>query len=224
MNVQEGPPAVADTPIRLVLVDDHPIVLDGLQRLFDSHSAFQVVRCCSNGDAALAVLETEPVDVLVLDLRMPGKSGLDVLRAISSKDLQCRTVLLTAALRDDDIVEAVRLGASGVVLKESSPDSLLECVRRVHNGEQWIDRETLARAFGRVLQREAADREVGKTLTPREIEIVRMVAQGLRNKVIAERLSISEGTVKIHLHNIYDKLGVDGRLELVLLAQNRGLV
>jgi DNA-binding NarL/FixJ family response regulator len=211
-------------PIRLILADDHPIVLDGLQRLFQSQKDFEVVRCCANGDAALDALRTDQADVFVLDMRMPGKSGIDVLRVIAAEAIRCRTVLLTAALRDDDIVEAVRLGASGVVLKESSPDDLLDCVRRVHLGEQWIDRETLARAFNRTLRREWDAQEVAKTLTPREIEIVRMVAEGLRNKVVAERLSISEGTVKIHLHNIYEKLGVDGRLELVLLAQSKGLV
>jgi DNA-binding NarL/FixJ family response regulator len=118
----------------------------------------------------------------------------------------------------------VRLGAWGVVLKESSPETLLECVRRVYRGEQWIDRETMTRAFGHVMQREAAMREASRILTPREIEIVRMIAQGLRNRVIAERLSISEGTVKIHLHNVYEKLGIDGRLELMLYAQEKGLV
>ena len=120
--------------------------------------------------------------------------------------------------------EAVRLGARGVVLKESSPETLLECVRRVYRGEQWIDRETMTRAFGHAMQREAAMREASRILTPREIEIVRMIAQGLRNRVIAERLSISEGTVKIHLHNVYEKLGIDGRLELMLYAQEKGLV
>ena len=142
---------------------------------------------------------------------------------MAAEHLTCRTVLLTAALKDDEVVQALKLGAMGVVLKESEPGALLECVRRVHRGEQWIDRETLSRAFGRVMMREAASREAGRTLTPRELEIVRMIAQGLRNKAVAERLSISEGTVKIHLHNIYEKLGVDGRLELVLFAQEKGL-
>jgi DNA-binding NarL/FixJ family response regulator len=96
-------------------------------------------------------------------------------------------------------------------------------VRRVHQGEQWIDRDTMSRALGRVMMREAAAREASRTLTPRELEIVRMIAQGLRNKAIADRLSISEGTVKIHLHNIYEKLRVDGRLELMLYAQEKGL-
>ena len=210
--------------IRLILVDDHSIVLDGLRRLFESQPDFEVASCCSDGDAALAAVRTRPPDVLVLDLRMPGRTGLEVLKVMADEQINCRTVLLTAALKDDDVVEALRLGATGVVLKESEPGALLECVRRVHAGEQWIDRETMSRAFGRVLHREAAVRETGKNLTPREFEIVRMITQGLRNKAIAERLSISEGTVKIHLHNIYEKLGVDGRLELMLFAQEKGLV
>ena len=210
--------------IRIVLADDHPIVLDGLQRLFQSQGDFEVVSCCSNGDEALDVIRHDGVDVLVVDLRMPAPNGLDVLRTLSEEQRRCRTVLLTAALRDDDIVEAVRLGVAGIVLKEASPDALIDCVRRVYRGEQVIDHETMSRAFGRVLQRETASREANKMLTPREIEIVKMVATGLRNKVIADRLSISEGTVKIHLHNIYEKLGVDGRLELVLCAQRKGIV
>jgi DNA-binding NarL/FixJ family response regulator len=111
-----------------------------------------------------------------------------------------------------------------LVLKESTPETLLDCVRRVNSGEQWIDRETVTRALSSVLEREAAETEASHTLTPREIEIVRMVAQGLRNRAIAERLSISEGTVKVHLHNIYEKFGVDGRLELLLAAQQKGLI
>jgi DNA-binding NarL/FixJ family response regulator len=211
-------------PIRVVLVDDHPIVLQGLQHLFERQSDFEVVSCCHDGAAALDAVRTERPDVVVLDLRMPGASGLDVLREISNEHLPCRTVLLTAAITEEQVLEAMKLGAAGLVLKESPPDALVSCVRRVHQGEQWIDRETVARAIRTVLDREAAAREASLMLTPREIEIVRMVAQGLRNKAIAERLSISEGTVKVHLHNIYDKFGVDGRLELVLCAQQKGLI
>ena len=119
------------------------------------------------------------------------------------------------SISDDDVVEAVRLGARGVVLKESSPETLLECVRRVYRGEQWIDREMMTRAFGHATQREAAMREASRILTPREIEIVRMIAQGLRNRVIAERLSISEGTVKKHIENIFNKTGATSRVELL---------
>jgi DNA-binding NarL/FixJ family response regulator len=209
--------------IRIVLADDHPIVLQGLQQLFERQGDFDVLCCCSHGTAAFDAVRERNPDVLVLDLRMPGKTGLDVLRMLSTEHMKCRTVLLTAAVRDEEVVEAMKLGAMGLVLKESSPEVLIDCVRRVHNGESWIDRETVTHAFRTTLDREASAREAGEVLTPRELEIVRMVAQGLRNKVIATRLSISEGTVKVHLHNIYEKFGVDGRLELVLIAQQKGI-
>jgi DNA-binding NarL/FixJ family response regulator len=132
--------------------------------------------------------------------------------------------VLTAAISHDEVVDVMKRGASGLVLKESSPDELLTCIRRVHAGEQWIDQDTVTRALQGVLDRQSARQELTKGLTPREVEIVRMVAQGLRNRAIGERLAISEGTVKVHLHNIYEKLGVEGRLELVLCAQQKGLV
>ncbi len=210
--------------IRLVLADDHPIVLQGLRRLFEQQSDFDVVACCGDADAALAAVAAQPVDVLVLDYRMPGRNGLEVLRALAAAKSTCRPIILTAAIRDDEVVEAIELGLRGLVLKESAPDVLVQCVRAVHRGEQWVERETLTRAFGRVLRRQSAERGPASTLTRREIEIIKLVAEGLRNKEVAERLSISEGTVKIHLHHIYDKLGVDGRLELLLAAQQRGLL
>jgi two-component system, NarL family, nitrate/nitrite response regulator NarL len=209
-------------PIRLVLVDDHPIVLSGLTQLFNRQKDMKVVGSATTADGAVEAVKTYTPDVLVLDLRMPGKSGLDALKALAPAGGPTRVVLLTAAIRDEEVVDAVQRGAKGIVLKESPPDALLECVRRVHAGEQWIDHETLTRAFDRVVHPEAA---VGDApLTPRELEIVRMVAEGLRNRAIADRLSITEGTVKVHLHNIYEKLGVDGRLELVLCAQENRLV
>lgn len=210
--------------IRVILADDHPIVLNGLQRLFESQPDFAVVECCRDGRQALAAVRARQADVLLLDMRMPDFTGLDVLRQMTPADRKCRTVLLTAAITDDEVIEAVRLGAQGIVLKESDPETLLECVRKVHKGQSWLDRETMSRAFGRAAQKESGAREAARLLTPRESELVRMVAEGLRNKAIAERLSISEGTVKIHLHNIYEKVHVDGRLELVLWAQEQGLV
>jgi DNA-binding NarL/FixJ family response regulator len=211
-------------PIRVVLVDDHPIVLQGLQHLFERQPDFEVLASCPDADSALAAVRARKPDVLVLDLRMPGLSGLDLLRTLAQEGQAVRTVLLTAAITDDQVREAVKLGASGLVLKESAPETLLDCVRRVHQGEQWIDRETAAATSPMATTREAAAKETGHALTPRELEIVRMVAQGLRNRVIAERLSISEGTVKVHLHNIYEKFAVDGRLELLLAAQEKGII
>jgi two-component system, NarL family, nitrate/nitrite response regulator NarL len=211
-------------PIRVAVADDHPIVLQGLQHLFEQQSDFHVVFCCTNGNDALEGVRTHRPDVLVLDLRMPERSGLDVLRAIAAEQLECRTVVLTAAVADDEVLEAVRLGARGLILKESTPEALIDCVRAVHQGEQRFEPETVSRAHRKLTDRESASREAAGSLTPREIEIVGMVAQGLRNRAIAGRLSISEGTVKVHLHNIYEKLGVDGRLALLLSAREKGLI
>lgn len=215
---------MADRRIRVVLADDHAIVLHGLHQLFRQLPDFEVVACCRDGAETLRTIRRGNVDVLVLDFRMPGTSGLDVLRGISAESIACRTVLLTAAISEAHVVEALQLGVMGIVLKESPPELLIECVRRVHAGEQWVERSTITRAFGRVLRREAATREAARLLTPRELEIVRLVAQGHRNRSVAHLLSISEGTVKIHLHNIYNKLGIDGRLELVLWGQDQGLL
>jgi DNA-binding NarL/FixJ family response regulator len=214
----------ASVPISVVLVDDHPIVLQGLQHLFERQPDFKVASSCSDAASALDAVRAHRPDVLVLDLRMPGRDGFDLLRDLTAEKLDCRCVLLTATISDDEVVEATKLGVTGLVLKESSPDTLLKCVRRVNRGEQWIDRDTVTRAFQAVVGREAGNREVTQTLTPREIDIVKMMAEGLRNRAIGDRLSISEGTVKVHLHNIYEKLGLDGRLELMLYAQQKGVV
>jgi DNA-binding NarL/FixJ family response regulator len=211
-------------PIRVILADDHAIVLNGLKRLFDSDDDFAVVACCRDGDEALQTVQSEGADVLVLDMRMPGRSGLDVLRELERTPSPCRIVLLTADISNEDVIEAVRLGAQGLVLKESDPETLLDCVRRVHAGERPIDGARTTRTASRPPPHEPPARDGGRALTPRETEIVQMVAQGLRNRIIGERLFISEGTVKIHLHNIYEKVKVSGRLELVLWAQERGVL
>jgi len=213
-----------DAPIRIVLADDHPIVLQGLEHLFQRYPDFTVVASCSSGDEALAAVGQGGVDVLVLDLRMPGTTGLDVLRALAARPGTCRVVVLTATVSDDHAAEAIRMGAMGLVLKESSPDTLLECVRRVHAGERFIDHGTMERAVGVLIRRETALAQMPKALTRRELEIVKLVAEGLRNREIAQRLFVTEGTIKLHLHNVYEKLGVDGRMELLLRVQSLGLI
>jgi len=210
--------------IRLVLADDHPIVLNGLERLFELESDFQVLAKCTDGKTAVeAVIKHRP-DVLLLDLGMPVKDGLTVLRELKAANLPTRAVVLTASLEEDDLVEAVQLGARGFLVKGLAPDLVVKCVRKVYAGEPWLERGLLVRAAEKMSRREAGTREVSKVLTARELELVRMVALGLRNKGIAEALSISEGTVKIHLHNIYDKLDLDGRVALMLYAQDKGLI
>ena len=211
------------TPIRIVLVDDHPIVLHGLQQLFAGQDDCSVVATCADGSAAVEAVRNLRPDILILDLRMAPMSGLDVLRRIADEHLVCRTIMLTAAVADEEVVQAMQLGAMALILKDASPDRLIDCVRRVHRGEQWIERETVTRASSSVLEREAVTSEAEATLTPRELEVVRMVGLGLRNRVIGDRLGISEGTVKVHLHNIYEKFGVDGRLELMLCLRAKGL-
>lgn len=210
--------------INLVLCDDHPIVLAGLDSLFRLEPDFQVVARCINGEEALAAVRQHNPDVLVVDLHIPGADGLAILRALQSEKLPTKAVMLAAALEEDEIVEALRLGVRGVVLKELAPQLLVECIRKVYAGEQWLDKQLSNLALDALLRRETAGRARSSILSPRETEIVRMVAGGLDNQALAQRLGVTEGTIKIHLHNIYKKLKVHSRLELVLHAQTNKLV
>ena len=212
--------------VNLVLCDDHPIVLAGLEGLFRLEQDFQVLARCINGEEALAAVRQHNPDILVLDLHIPGPGGdgLEILRVLRREKLPTKAVMLAAALEEDEIVEALRLGVRGVVLKELAPQLLVECIRKVYAGEQWIDKQLSNLALEALLRRETAGRARSSILSPRETEIVRMVAGGLGNRELAERLGVSEGTIKIHLHNIYKKLKVHSRLELVLHAQANKLV
>ncbi|HSD50526.1 MAG TPA: response regulator transcription factor [Candidatus Methylomirabilis sp.] len=210
--------------ITLVLADDHPIILDGLELLFRSEQDFQVLARCVNGREALQAVRQHRPDVLILDIRMPGMDGIAVLRRLREESLTTRVVVLTVSLGEEELMALVRLGVRGVVLKEMAPQMLVQCVRKVNAGEQWLEKRSFGRAMEKMLVREAGMREVAEALTPREVEIVRMVAAGHRNKEIGDRLSISEGTVKLHLHHIYEKLHLEGRLELALYAQSKGLL
>lgn len=215
---------MSSPPIRLVLADDHPIVLDGLENLFRLEPDFDVVARCMDGDECLAAVRRLRPDVLILDIRMPRKDGLAVLRELQREKSTTQVVLLAAELDEQDVLEALRLGVRGMVLKELAPRMLLQCVRKVHAGEQWLEKQAVGRALDILLRREAGEREAANLLTPRELEMVHMVTRGLRNKEMSERLAISEGTVKIHLHNIYRKLKVENRVELILYAQAKKLV
>jgi len=209
--------------IRLVIVDDHAVVLKGLQALLGTEPDIAVVADCTTGERAIkAVVEHHP-DVLVLDLRMPGLDGLGVLRVLNEKGIRPRTVLLAAEIDDDQMLEAVRLGVTAVVLKETAPHLLIECIRKVNAGERWFDGQPVGRALEAMLRRERGLRDLREALTNRELDIVRMIALGLRNAEIAGRLCVSEGTVKSHLHHVYEKLGVNSRMDLLLLAQQKGL-
>jgi DNA-binding NarL/FixJ family response regulator len=209
--------------IRVVLADDHVIVLDGLEQLFRLEPEFEVVARSTTAEAALKAVQEHRPDILVLDLVMPGHDGMWVLRELSELNLPTRTVLLTAHVEENRLVEAIRLGVWGIVLKEMAPRMLMECVRKVYAGEKWLEQQSVTRAMERMQKRESEIDRLTRLLTPRELEIVRLASEGLRNKEIGERLSITEGTVKIHLHNIYEKLGVTGRSQLILYATKHGL-
>lgn len=210
-------------PIGLVLADNHPLVLEGLEHLFRLQRGFKVLARCRDGEETLRAVWQHRPDVLILDIRMPGKSGLGVVQEMKKRKLSTRVVLLTAALDEAEVLEAIRLGVRGVVLKEMAPQLLVQCIRKVHSGGQWLEVRSFGHALENMVRREAGAREMADVLTPREIEIVRLVASGLRNKAIAKKLYLSVGTVKNHLHNVYEKLQVDGRPGLMRHAGERGL-
>lgn len=210
--------------IRLVLADDHRIILDGLEQLFRRQEDFEVMATCIDGEQALSAVRRYKPDILVLDVKMPRMSGLEVMRALKAENLPTRVVLLTATLDEDGVLEAINLGASGLVLKEAASVKLVQCVRDVAKGEKSLEQSLVQRALEKMMRRDRALQEVANVLSPRETEVVKMVATGLRNKEIAQKLSISEGTVKFYLHTIYEKLQVHGRVELTLYAQEKGLL
>ena len=184
----------------------------------------EVLAGCRDSEETLQAVRQFQPDVLILDILMPGKDGLAVLRELRQLEIPTRVILLTAAIDEDNLLEAMRLGVGGVVLKEMAVPLLIQCVRKVYAGDQWLERHSIGRAMEKMLRREAGTREVAKLLTSRELEIVRLAASGLRNKEIASKLAISEGTVKIHLHRSYEKLHVDSRIALLRYAQTKGLV
>lgn len=210
--------------IRLVLADDHPLILDALAGLLRSENGFEIVAACASGAEALKAVRQHRPDILILDLRMPDQNGLEVLRALAGENLPTRVILLTATIEESEMLEALRLGVCGVLLKEMASASVAQCVRMVHAGERWLEKRSAARMIEKLARREGGAREAATLLTPREHEIVILIGRGLRNKEIAARLTIREQTVKVHLSHIYAKLGVDGRLALLRYAEDKGLL
>lgn len=208
----------------MVIADDHPVVLEGLAALFAQLPGIEVVARCGNGLEALDAVDRHHPDVLLLDLHMPGADGFAVLRELQSLQSDTRVVLLAAALRDDEAMEALRLGVRGVVLKELAPRLLRLCVQKVHAGETWLETRSHSGAVRALLEQSAGAGAGAERLTARERELVELVRLGLRNREIAARLEITEGTVKIHLHHIYKKLKVENRLQLMVRIRDSGLM
>ncbi|MGO4880952.1 MAG: response regulator [Bryobacteraceae bacterium] len=236
-GTQEGPSL--DTPsepskIRIVVADDHPIFRDGLCRLLALEPDFEVVAQAQDGRQVLDVLQQHEPDILLLDLKMPGLDGLATLQRLQSSKHKTRVIVLTASEDKNEFVQAMKLGTSGIVLKQSATDLLIKSIRKVNAGEIWLDSHTTAavmRQFATGADEVPAanapassGRERERSLlSQREREIVALVAQGFKNKEMAEKMFISEQTVKNHLHNIFDKLGVSDRLELALYAIHNNL-
>lgn len=211
--------------IRVLVADDHPIFRDGLRKLLESEPDVTIVGEASSGSECIQLLGKLKPDILLLDLRMPDKDGLAVLEEVNFDALQTKVIVVTATEDDRDVVRAMRLGARGVVLKQSATDLLLRSIRKVHQGEIWLDQRMTAevmKAFAK--SADSGTRREKPLLSDREKEIVQLVAQGYRNREIGEKLFISEQTVKNHLHNIFDKLGVSDRLELALYAIHHRLI
>ena len=213
------PPSSPRPGIRIVTADDHAIFRDGLRRLLESEDEFKVVGEASGGAETLRLVATHNPDVLLVDLSMADMSGLDVLRALSESRSPVKAILLTAGADRAQMVEALMLGARGLVLKESATELLYKCIRCVHNNEYWFGRDRFSDVLD-ALRRTAEPKSVppAATLTRRELQIVSCIVAGASNRDISTQLGVSEQTVKNHLSTIFDKIGVSTRLELALYA------
>lgn len=209
-------------PIRIVAADDHPIVLAGMVDYFSSEPDFEIVAQVRSGVEALDAVRRLHPDVLVLDLRMPGMDGLAVLREMNRDGTSTKVVVLTA-VDNADVVEAVVMGARGVVMKDMAASDLVRCVREVAAGRKWLQNGVATRTVERLLERKSGLRTTREVLTRREAEIALLVAEGLPSKAIARKLSITEGTAKLHLHHVYEKLGLSGRIALLQYVQHHGI-
>jgi DNA-binding NarL/FixJ family response regulator len=208
---------------RLVLADDHPLILDGLERLF-SREGFAIQALCLSGQDVLAAVQREQPDVLVLDLHMPKMDGLAVIQALKRQGLHTRVVILTDELSEKEALECLRLGVAGIVLKDMSPNLVLQCVQKVAAGDTWVEKRSFSRVMEHLLRREAGAQQIAGKLSARELEVVRLCAQGASNLEMAKSLALTEGTVKSHLHRAYSKLNLRGRADLVRFAHENGLI
>ena len=209
-------------PIRIMIVDDHAVIRTGLRMLIEQDQTMTVVAMAGTPAEALALAETEKPDIIVLDLMLGEEDGLDFLPDLCNVSTNSRVLILTGVQTPESHRTAIRRGAMGIVLKQQAAELLLKAIRKVHEGEVWIDRSMIGSVLSEVRseRREEEKPEVVKikALTAREREVIALVSQGLKNKVIGERLFISETTVTHHLSSIYSKLGVADRLELVVFA------
>lgn len=205
---------------KVLVADDDPLTMAGITTLLDKTN-FIVVATVNTGAAVLDALPGARPELLILDNDMPERSGLDVLRTLRSKGDDRPVVLLTSRLNDELAREAVKLSVNGIVIKSTAPRDLLVCLESVVQGRRWIDQEVMQRVMEQAMSPDAP-RDPFDALSARERAVASLVQRGLRNKEVASELGLTEGTVKVHLHKVFDKLGIRGRTELILLAQERG--
>jgi len=207
--------------IRILIADDHPIVVDGLRAVLSTQPDFEVVSTANNGEEALHKVNLFHPDVLLLDLEMPRVDGVETLRRLAASAVTVRTIVFTAFDTDDRIVDAVRAGAQGYLLKGSPREELFNAIRVVHAGGSLLQPVVASRLLSRLNQPSTPDLNA---LTARESEVLNLLAQGLPNKEIAAQLVITERTVKFHVSSLMSKLGASNRTEVVALAIQRGLL
>jgi DNA-binding NarL/FixJ family response regulator len=213
--------------IRILLADDHPVVRIGVRNMLKAEGSFDVVGEASDGDEAITqTLELLP-DILLLDLYMPRLPGLEAMRAIMSGSPRVKILLLTSQITTQQIIEALQIGARGIVLKDALIDHLTTAIRSVVGGDYWIGGKRVVNLVGalhELMQQAAVPERKTYGLTPRELEVVGCIVEGCSNRDVAKQFAISEETVKRHLSNIFDKTGVSTRLELALFAIAHQLV
>jgi len=214
--------------IKVGIADDQPIYRLGVRRLLEPEGDLAVVAEASNGMEAILLVEKHDPDVLLLDLKMPVMDGIEVLTELAKRKLRSRVILMLANADRDKAVRGVRLGARGILFKDAEPGLLSKSIRKVYEGEVWIDNPILSQALETLVSKPAVPPGVSgqhdARLSSREMEVVRCVAMGLRNKEVADKLGVSEATIKNHLTSIYSKLGVSDRLELILYAIHNRII
>jgi DNA-binding NarL/FixJ family response regulator len=209
--------------IDLVLADPHPVMLDGLKHVFDESPDFSVKAAVNNGDAALDAVLLHKPHVLVMDLSLANRSGLSLIEEIQSQHLDTRPIVFTGA-PIGEVMRVIDMGIPGLVSKEKSRLILTRCIKAVSEGGKWLDRDLTMKTMSLLLEQQKKNAQASHVLTPRELTVARMVTEGLPNKKIASKLFISEGTAKLHLHHIYQKLNCPGRMSLQRFMQEHGLV
>jgi len=212
----------APTKIRILIIDDQLVVREGLRMLIENHPGTKVVAMARTRTEALDIISREPLDVIILDLELGGHTSLTFLPQLREAAKDARILVLTGHRESETHQKAAQLGAMGVVLKEDAADLLLKAIEKVYKGEAWLDRLTLGNLIFQLSshEKDSVDPRTKKiaSLTDREREVIALIAEGLKNRQIAERLFISHVTVTHHLSSIYAKLGVSDRLELVIYA------